>query len=164
MITTWLYAIAAVLVVSIMSLIGILTLAIKERRMRQTIIYLVSLSAGALLGGAFIHLIPEGIEAYGSSSTFFILILAGMLLFFIMEKAIIWHHCHDDGCETHHPKTVGPMILIGDALHNFIDGLIIGGSFLASIPLGITTSLAMIIHEIPQEIGDSESWSTADTR
>lgn len=154
MITTWAYAIASVLVVSLVSLIGIFTLAIKEKRLRRIIIYLVSLSAGALLGGAFIHLIPEGIEAYDSSIFFFMLILAGMLLFFILEKAIIWHHCHDEGCEAHHPKTAGPMIMIGDGLHNLIDGMIIGGSFLVSVPLGMTTTIAMIIHEIPQEIGD----------
>ena len=151
MITTWLYAIAAVLVVSLVSLIGILTLAIKEKIMHQIIIYLVSLSAGALLGGAFIHLIPEGMEAYGSSPTFFILILAGMLLFFIMEKAIIWHHCHDEKCEVH---PFSYLNMIGDSIHNLIDGLVIGSSFAVDIRLGIVTTIVVILHEIPQEIGD----------
>jgi zinc and cadmium transporter len=154
MLKVWLYALGSVFLVSLISLIGIWTLAIKGKILNKILIFFVSLSAGALLGGAFIHLIPEGLETFGITNIFFIFILIGILLFFILEKLITWHHCHDLKCKKHHPKTIGPMIIIGDSLHNFIDGLIIGGSFLINIPLGIATTIAVILHEIPQEIGD----------
>lgn len=154
MLKVWLYALGSVFLVSLISLIGIWTLTIKDKILDKILIFLVSLSAGALLGGAFIHLIPEGLESFGTGNIFFLFILIGILLFFILEKFITWHHCHDRECKIHHPSTIGPMIIIGDSLHNFIDGLIIGGSFLINIPLGIATTLAVLLHEIPQEIGD----------
>jgi len=112
----------------------------------------VSLSAGALMGGAFLHLLPEAVEKSGDTEIF-IFVLAGFILFFMMEKVLHWRHCHKGKCDVH---TFHYMNLIGDAIHNFIDGLIMAASFVVSIPLGLTTTIAIAAHEIPQEIGDFE--------
>ncbi len=114
---------------------------------------LVSLAAGALLGDAFIHLIPEAFENSSNPLLVSLLIIAGILLFFIFEKFMHWHH-HNDDIDEYHIHPVGKLVLFSDGVHNFIDGVIIGISFMVSIPLGVATSLAVILHEIPQEIGD----------
>ncbi len=147
----WLYALTSVFAVSLISLVGVVTLWFNDGLLKKVLIYLVSLSAGTLLGGAFVHLIPESFEAEISNTP--ILILAGILLFFFFEKIIHWRHCHEIACDDH-PHSFSYMILLGDALHNFIDGLLIGASYLISIPLGVSTTMAVIFHEIPQEIGD----------
>jgi zinc and cadmium transporter len=147
------YSFLSVLVVSLISLIGIITLAIKQNTLKKYLLLLVSFSAGALFGGAFIHLIPEAFHEYGHNISISISLIAGILSFFIMEKFIHWRHCHIPTSKQH-PHPLGMMNLIGDAFHNFIDGLLIAGSFIASIPLGISTTLAVILHELPQEIGD----------
>ncbi|OGJ01625.1 hypothetical protein A3G98_01350 [Candidatus Nomurabacteria bacterium RIFCSPLOWO2_12_FULL_37_8] len=114
---------------------------------------LVSLAVGALLGDAFIHLIPEAFETSSNPLTVSLLVIAGLVVFFILEKFMHWHHHGDDTQEQDiHP--VGKLVLLSDGVHNFIDGIIIGISFLVSVPLGIATTLAVILHEIPQEIGD----------
>jgi zinc and cadmium transporter len=113
----------------------------------------ISLAIGALLGDAFIHLIPEAFEKISNPATVSILIITGILIFFVMEKFLHWHHHGEDKEETHiHP--VGKLILFTDGFHNLIDGIIIGTSFLVSIPLGLATTFAVILHEIPQEVGD----------
>jgi zinc and cadmium transporter len=113
----------------------------------------VSFAAGALFGDAIIHLIPEAFENIQSGETVSILVLAGIIFFFVLEKFIHWRHCHVLGSEKHlHPVVF--TNIIGDFAHNFIDGILIAGSFLVSIPLGISTTIAVILHEIPQEIGD----------
>ena len=112
---------------------------------------LLSYATGTLLGAAFLGMIPHGLQQatpVAISAT----VLAGIVLFFILEKLIIWRHCHDAKCEVH--GTAGPLILIGDAFHNFVDGFVIAAAFLTSIPLGIAASLAVIAHEVPQEVGD----------
>ena len=148
----WLYSIVSVLLVSLVSLVGLVLFGIKLKNLKRVLIYLISFSAGALLGDAFIHLFPEIIEI-GFTIWSAIFILAGILMFFILEKVIHWQHCHMPISKEHvHPFAY--MNLIGDALHNFIDGLIIAGSYVISIPVGIATTLAVIFHEIPQEIGD----------
>ncbi len=151
------YAIASVIIVSLLSLIGIFALFVKEKILNKILLYLVSFAAGALLGDAFIHLIPEAFEeTKGIAIPLFI--LSGIIISFIVEKYIQWHHCHHLGHHhSHHAHQYKPFAyvnLIGDGIHNFIDGLIIGGSYLVSIPIGIATTLAVILHEIPQEIGD----------
>jgi len=148
----WIYTIASVGMVSLISLIGVITLSIKREKLNKILIYLVSLAAGSLMGGAFLHLIPEAFSE-GESQKVSIFILGGILTFFILEKAISWRHCHEMACKDH-PHPFSYMILIGDFVHNFVDGLVIGVTYLASIPLGIATTLAVILHEIPQEIGD----------
>jgi len=144
---------ASVVIVSLISLVGILGFLLKESFLKKILIYLVSFSAGALMGDAFIHLLPEAIEKNGAGLQFSIGILGGIILFFVLEKIIHWRHCHDIECEQH-PKHVGYMNLVGDVVHNFLDGVLIAGSYLSSVPLGIATTIAVLFHEIPQEIGD----------
>lgn len=149
----WFYTLASIIIVSLISLVGILTLSLKENVLKQALIYLVSFSAGGLIGDAFIHLLPEAVEKTGFGITISFYVISGIITFFIIEKLIRWRHCHIPNSQEHaHPFSL--MILFGDAVHNFIDGLIIGASYLVSISLGVTTTLAVIFHEIPQEIGD----------
>ncbi len=149
----WIYSFASVAAISIVSLIGILTLPFNEKKVREFLIYMVSFSAGALFGDAFIHLLPEAVKEAGFSTKIGIFLLAGIVFSFCIEKFIRWRHCHiPTGDE--HPHPVAFMNLVGDAVHNFIDGAIIASSYLVSIPVGFATTLAVILHEIPQEIGD----------
>lgn len=150
---TWFYTLASVAFVSIISLIGIFTFSIKIDRLRKALLFLVSFSAGALLGDTFIHLFPTMIEQGGFGLDAAAYLLSGMLIFFILEKFIHWRHCHIPTSKEH-PHPFVYMNLIGDSLHNLIDGMVIAGSYLVSIPLGFATTLAVIFHEIPQEIGD----------
>ena len=146
------YILLSVFIVSLISLIGVITLSFSHRFLKKILLILVSFAAGALLGEVFIHLLPEISEAgFDGSMAFYSLI--GFLLFFILEKLLHWHHCHDQDCETHN-KPLAAINLVGDAFHNFIDGILIAGSYLVNIPLGITTTIAVLFHEIPQEIGD----------
>jgi zinc and cadmium transporter len=149
----WLYSLASVLVVSLVSLAGIFTLGIKIERLRKILIYFISFSAGALFGDAFIHLLPEAIKENGFGIFISLSVICGIVIFFILEKFVHWQHCHMPITKTH-IHNFAYMNLIGDSLHNFIDGLIIAASYIASIPLGLATTIAVIAHEIPQEIGD----------
>lgn len=144
------WIIGATLVVSAASLLGIFTLCLKEKILNKILMVLVSLSAGALMGGAFLHLIPEAVEI-SDPSMVFPSILLGFVAFFIIEKALHWRHCHKGHCEIH---TFAYMNLVGDSVHNFIDGMIIAASFMADFNLGIATTFAVLLHEVPQEIGD----------
>ena len=153
MVGIWVYALLSVFLVSLVSFVGIFTLSIKLEKLKKMLIYLISFSAGALFGDAFIHLIPELIEEDAFGLTASLSLVFGILLFFTLEKVIHWRHCHMPITKEHtHPFAF--MNLIGDGLHNLIDGLIIGASFIVSIPAGIATTLAVFLHEIPQEIGD----------
>jgi len=147
------YTFLSIIIVSLISFIGILTLALPKDKINRITLFFVSLSAGTLLGGAFLHLMPEVIEKNGSGLAVWLWLLAGVITFFSLEKIICWRHCHVP-TSSDHPHPLGIMNLIGDALHNFLDGIVIAGAFLVSVPLGLTTSLAVIIHEIPQEIAD----------
>jgi len=150
--TVWIYSLLSVLVVSLVALVGIFALSLSGRFLSKLLLFLVSFSAGSLFGDAFFHLIPEAAED-GFKLTIPVYLLIGLLLFFILEKFIHWRHCHVPTSKSH-PHPVGMMNLVGDGFHNLIDGLVIGGAYLASIPLGLTTTLAVLFHEIPQEIGD----------
>ena len=147
----WLYSLGSVLVVSLTSLVGVATLAVNGDRWKQWLLYLVSFSAGALLGDVFLHLLPELAET-GFDYRSGIYILCGILLFFILEMFVGWHHSHSQHSEEIHSMVY--LTQFGDSLHNFMDGMIIAGSFLVSIPLGIATTVAVVFHEIPQEIGN----------
>lgn len=149
----WLYALASVTLISLLSFIGILGIGIKTSSIKKIIIPLVSFAAGALLGDVFIHLLPEIAEVSGISTVASLYILLGISISFIMEKIIAWRHCHTP-LDKGHVHRFAYMNLIGDALHNLIDGLIIGSSYLVSIPVGIASTVAILLHEIPQEIGD----------
>lgn len=151
MLTIYAYTIISVLIVSAISGIGVITYLFNDKALKKITLLLVALSAGTLLGDAFLHLIPEAVEKKNPGIWFGI--LAGIIIFFILEKIIHWRHCHIQTSENH-PHPLGTMNLIGDSLHNFIDGVIIAGSFMVSLPLGIATSIAVIAHEIPQEISD----------
>ena len=137
----------ATFIVSLISFIGILTLAIKHKTLNKILLSLVALSAGALIGIAFLHLLPESLDIKNP----FLYVLAGFILFFLIERVLHWQHCHEENCKIH---TFAYMNLIGGAIHNLIDGLIIASSFLVSSALGIITTVAIAIHEIPQEIGN----------
>jgi zinc and cadmium transporter len=131
----------------------VLTFSLKEENLKKWLLYLVSFSAGGLFGDAFIHLIPEATKESGFGTYVSLYILLGIIISFIVEKFLQWRHCHIPTSEEH-PHSFAYMNLFGDAVHNFIDGLIIGGSYLVNIPLGVATTLAVVFHEIPQEIGD----------
>lgn len=149
------YALASVLLVSAVSLVGTFALSLKTELLKKYIFILVSLAIGALLGDSFIHLIPEAAENISDPTLLGVLIISGVMFFFVLEKILHWHHHHGaekDGCDHIHP--VGRLILFSDGIHNFLDGFIIGASYLAGIEIGIATTLAIIIHEIPQEIAD----------
>ncbi|MBI2128925.1 ZIP family metal transporter [Candidatus Woesearchaeota archaeon] len=153
MIIEWLYSLISVLIISLISLIGIFAFFIKEKTLNQALLILISFSTGALLGDTFIHLLPEVVREYGFSIVVSLYILCGMLVFFMLEKFLHWRHCHIPTSKQH-PHPLAMINLVGDGLHNFIDGMVIAGSYLVSVPLGIATALAVLFHEIPQEMGD----------
>jgi zinc and cadmium transporter len=165
----WLYSIVSVLIVSIVSFVGVLTLGIKAEKLKKILIYFISFSAGALFGDAFIHLMPEIIENSGWSLAISFYLLLGILIFFILEKIVHYqqYHCHGEECENElehqdsikkskhkHIASFAYMSLIGSTLHNFVDGIIIAASYVVSFPLGLATTLAVILHEVPHELGD----------
>lgn len=149
----WIATIVSVIIVSLVSLIGVFTLLLKREVLQRITLFLVSFATGALFGDAFIHLLPEAFKKIGISLATSLYVILGIVIFFILEKFIRWRHCHAPTSE-HHMHPVVALNLIGDGVHNLIDGMIIGASFLVSMPLGIATTLAVILHEIPQELGD----------
>ena len=146
-----LYALIASIVVSLISIIGIFALLIKENLLNKLIIILVAFAAGGLIGGAFFDIIPEAMGYLKDTSQLFIFIIAGYFLFFMIEKYLHWRHCHDAECKIH---TFTYMNIAGDIVHNFSDGLIIGAIFQTDIKVGIVTTLAIVFHEIPHELGN----------
>jgi zinc and cadmium transporter len=143
------YIAGVTLGISLIALVGVLFLALKEETANRIVFVLVALASGTLLGGAFIHLIPESMELSGAMTPY--AVLTGILLYFATEKFLMWHHCHKGRCEVH---PFSYLLLLGDAVHNFIDGVIIAANFLVSIPLGFTVSLGVAAHEVPQNIGN----------
>jgi zinc and cadmium transporter len=139
--------------ISLIAWIGILTLFLNEAMLDRILLVLVALAAGALIGGAFIHLLPRAIAEYGTTDTLplFLYLIVGFCLFFVLEQFIHWHHHH---AATHEHEPVSYLVLLSDTVHNFIDGLVIAGAFLLSVELGLVTAAAIALHEIPQEIGD----------
>ena len=150
----WQYIIISVIIVSLLSFSGVIALALKKDFLRRILLILVAFSTGALIGDAFLHLLPEAVnEAGGFTGTIALSVFIGILIFFSLEKFLRWRHCHDIDCKDH-PKHLGTMNLVGDGVHNFIDGALIASSYLISVPLGIATTIAVAAHEIPQELGD----------
>jgi zinc and cadmium transporter len=144
----------ATLFISSGALIGVFTLSLQKKFLHKILLFLVSLSAGTLMGGAFLHLLPEAVEEL-EPVTAFSVVIGAYLLFFVIETLLHWHHCHNVDYKTgKHQHTLGFMNLLGDSVHNFIDGLIIAGAFLTDYRLGIITTTAVALHEIPQEISD----------
>jgi zinc and cadmium transporter len=163
----WFYSLVSVLIVSLVSFVGVLTLGVKQDKLKKILIYFISFSAGALFGDAFIHLMPEIIKEQGFGLNVSIYLLIGILIFFILEKIVHWqqYHCHGEECEielqqrikkSQNPKihSFAYMSLIGSSLHNFIDGMIIAAGYIANFQIGLATTIAVFLHEIPHELGD----------
>ena len=146
----------AVLVVSLISLVGVIFLFLKSAVINRLSLYFVSFAVGSLLGDAIIHLLPQSYEKISSAPLVSLLILGGILLNFILEKFIRWRHCHDLDCHEFddNDHSVVLINLLSDGLHNLIDGMLITAGFMVDYHLGLTTAIAVILHEIPQEIGD----------
>ena len=147
---TLLQIFVATLVVSLISLVAVVV-TLREKWLNRALSTLVAIAAGALMGAAFLHLIPEAIETKGNLPNIFIYLLIGFLFFFILEQLLHWHHQHGTGQKV---EPFSYLILVGDSVHNFFDGLAIAASFMISFPAGIITTLAVALHEIPQEFGD----------
>jgi len=145
------HGIISVLIVSLISLIGVTILAVSTKKGDRFVSLFVGLAIGALIGDVMIHLLPESYETLGLASS--ALFLTGFLTFFAMEKFLHWRHGHHPR-ERHGVAPVGIMNLVADSLHNLIDGLLIGASYIVSFPIGLATTVAVVLHEIPQEIGD----------
>ena len=152
MLDIWIYAIVSTFLISLIALIGIILTPIKTEKLKKFLIYFVSFSAGALFGGAFFHLLPEVVEAVGFTFYVSALLLGGIILFFIIEKIIHWHH-NLASYEKEHTHPLALMTLIGGAFHNLLDGLVIGASYLISIPTGIAITGAVAMHKVPKEMG-----------
>lgn len=150
-----LYGLGAVIIVSLISFVGAALFFLSKEKSSKIIPYLVSLAIGALLGDALLHLLPEGLETAASPAIFGFCLLGGFAIFYILENVLHWHHSHDGEEDSHdHGHHIGSMITIADGLHNFIDGVIIALGFLISKEVGLATTIAVILHEIPQEISD----------
>ena len=149
----WIYSLVSVLIVSFASVFGVLTIVFKQYFLKGFLLFMVSFAAGTLLGDVFLHLLPELLSECRFSLSVGLNIILGILIFFVLEKVVHWRHCHMAETKEHtHPLAM--MNLVGDALHNFIDGALIAGSYLLSIQVGIATTIAVLFHEIPQEMGD----------
>ena len=145
----------SVIGVSLLSLLGILFLLIDEKLIRSSLLYFVSFSTGALFGDVFIHILPDLAEDHERFPQAMLVILLGIVFSFVIEKVVHWRHCHTLPGEDHeHYHPVGIISVIGEGMHNFIDGIVIAAGFLASTPIGIATTLAVVFHEIPHEIGN----------
>jgi zinc and cadmium transporter len=149
----WLYALGSVILVSLISLIGVITIPISEKKLKSLVFVLVSLATGALFGDAFIHLLPQAFRDSTSRVGPSAYVLLGIFTFFILEKFLRWRHEHvlQYANSLHH---LGIMNLVADGLHNMIDGMLIGASYLVGVKIGVATTLAVVLHEVPQEIGD----------
>lgn len=145
------WTILSVVFVSLMSLLGAVLITWNRNILGKLIAYSLAFSSGVLLSSAFLELLPESIAL--SQNSAFPLVLAGMVTFFCLEKLINWHH-HIEGDHHDHDRPVAYLTLIGDAIHNFVDGAVIAAAYVVSIPLGVTTTLAVIAHEVPHELSD----------
>ncbi len=153
MTTVWIYSIVSVLIVSVISFLWVFSLSVKIEFLKKILIYMISLSAWALLWDSFIHLLPEIVEESWFWINVSLWIIWWIVISFILEKVIHWRHCHHPTTKDH-PHPVAAMNLFWDALHNFIDWLVIWAAFLIDIRAWIATTFAVILHEIPQEIWD----------
>ncbi|MBN2336607.1 ZIP family metal transporter [Candidatus Bathyarchaeota archaeon] len=151
--SVWASSLAAVALVSLLSLVGVIFVALGPELSKRRILYLVSFSVGGLFGGAFFHLLPEALEMGGSALSVSTYLMLGVFTSYVIEMMLMWRHCHVPTSETH-PHTFAYVNLVGDGIHNMVDGIVIGGAFLTSPSLGVATTVAIALHEIPQEIGD----------
>lgn len=157
--TVFLWILTATILGGVLSVIAAAAFALNAKAERVPV--LISYAVGALLGAVFLDLLPHSFRVADSPEKMAATILAGLLLFFVLEKLVLWRHCHVEQCEAHDPPQPqhdhgrsGTIIMIGDTFHNFVDGILIAAAFLADVQLGIVTALAIIAHEVPQEVGD----------
>ena len=148
--TSW-YALLSVVFVSLLSLLGAMFITMGRKTLEQIITYTLAMSSGVLLGSTFFELLPEGVELFAEGVFFWTLI--GFVSFFCLEKIIQWHH-HVEGTHDHKEKPLAYLTLLGDGIHNFADCAVIAASYLVSVPLGVTTTIAIVAHEIPHELSD----------
>jgi zinc and cadmium transporter len=142
----------ATFIISLIAFVGVLTFVLKEGWLNKILLVLVALSSGALIGGAFLHLLPEAIEEVGAGLEVFLYLLLGFCLFFILEQFLHWRHQHSASVSKIKPFSY--LILVSDGVHNFIDGVVIAASFISGYSVGLSTSIAIALHEVPQELGD----------
>lgn len=153
-------AMTGVIAVSLTSFLGIFFFAVSEKKIRRALIYLVSISTGALFGDVFIHMIPELAENAEFFPRAMMIVLGGIIFSFVVEKFIHWRHCHElpgEDCHDdhhHHHHHVGVMALLGETVHNAVDGIVVAAAFLVSPEVGVSTTIAVLFHEIPHEIGN----------
>ena len=158
------YALAAVIIVSLISLVGLFALSLKEKLLDAMLFYLVSFASGAILGASLFDLVPETIELVETESAV-IYVALGFIFFYLLERSVYWYHGHGHFHEGGHVsmsemdaragvKGFTYLNIVGDGVHNLIDGMVIGASFIASIPVGLAATIAIAFHELPQEIGD----------
>ncbi len=146
------WIVASGLAMSGVAFVGALTLLLPRRWLDELMLPLVALAAGSLLGGALFHMIPGALRGSGDPLSLLAWVGAGFSLFLLLEQYLHWHHCHRASASCREPMSY--LILIGDGLHNFLGGLAVAGAFLADVRLGVTTWLAAVAHEVPQELGD----------
>ncbi len=149
---SFIYALASVVLVSLISLVGAGLILMRKQASHGALLVLVGFAAGAMLGAAFFDLLPEALEGAGTGIIPFVFL--GIVLFLFIESFLHWHHCANGECDVHDKKTIGYMNLLCDGVHNFLDGVIIASAYLVSLPAGIVATIAIIAHEIPQEMGD----------
>ncbi len=140
------------LAMSSLALVGTVSVLTPPATLERFLLPIVGFAAGSLLGGAFFHMLPESIDAIGNRLGIYVALIAGFLVFFVLEQFLHWHHCHRVHHSTHRP--LGHLILIADGLHNFIGGLAVGGAFVVDVRVGVVAWLVAAAHEIPQELGD----------
>ena len=150
--TTLLWILGSGVLMSLIALIGSVTLLLSERTLERLVLPLVALAAGSLIGGALFHMIPASLATIEPQTNVWLMLLLGFTLFMALEQLLHWHHCQRADAACRKPLTY--LILLGDGLHNFIGGLAIASTFLIDIRLGITAWLAAAAHEVPQELGD----------
>ena len=138
--------------ISLLSVVGIIFVSFQSKTLNKLLFFIISFSAGTLLGGAFFHLLPETLEKYNNLNSIFTFLVIGFVVFFALEKILRWHHCHNQECESH--KHIGKLSLVGDFFHNIIDGIVIISAFSVDFKFGLSIVLAIAVHEIIQEIGD----------
>lgn len=147
------WTLVATVAISLTAWVGVLTLFLREDLLDRLLLVLVALAAGSLIGGAFLHLLPRAVAEWPDDDTLplFLSAIVGFCLFYVLEGFLRWHHHH----ATRHEHTpVSYLVLLSDAIHNFVDGLVVAAAFLVGVPTGVVTALAVALHEIPQEIGD----------
>jgi zinc and cadmium transporter len=151
----WTQTLLSIAAVSLVSLVGGLTLVLRSR-FDLLVTALTAFAAGGLLGNSFLHMLPEAVETHGFGVRTSATVLAGIVVFFLFEKLLLWRHEHGDGSHehAHATKPYAFTAVFGDALHNFIDGAVIASACAAGSQLGLATTLAVILHEVPQELGD----------